>query len=226
MRALREKVTSALQASGFEFDPGNRKYRDSRNESRYTLYQLPYPAETRGDGALRAEIKIETAVWPLRLAPVTLRVTSFLAQAFNEPPEIPSIVCASLIETLAEKFVALTRRVGEGIANPGTERDKALVRHIYDLHVTRAHYTPAELVELVAQVVQTDAQAYGNKFPAYRENPIRETLAAVDTLTGEKRFADLYGEFLRDMVYGVQPTFNTAVGTIRELAEELLCRQP
>lgn len=221
LRTLRDKVTTALLDAGFVFDPANRAHRDSGNAGRYTLYQLPYPAETRGDGALRAEIKIETAVWPLRQKAVICKVTSFLAEAFKEPPEVPGIVCACVTETLAEKFVALTRRVGEQAANAEPERDKTLVRHIYDLHVTRGSYEASELADLAAKIVYADAEAYGHKFPAYRNDPIGETLKSSAILAGDASYAEDYSEFLRDMVYGERPDLKVALKTIEEICQRL-----
>jgi hypothetical protein len=110
LRQLRDTVTSALLQAGFQFDPENPAHRDSGNASRYTICRLPYTPLVTGEEALRPEIQIETAVWPLRLPSVELSVTSFFAEAFNQPPEVPSIPCVSLVETVAEKFVALTRR--------------------------------------------------------------------------------------------------------------------
>ena len=172
LRALRNKVTTALLNAGFVFDPGNPAHRKSGNENRYTVYQLPYTPQTPGVGALRPEIQIDMAVWPLRQEAVTRKVTSFLAEAFKEPPEVPAIACARVTEILAEKFVGLTRRVGEDAANAKPEPDKTLVRHIYDLHVTRASYHASELVELAAKIAYADATVYGHKFPAYRDDPI------------------------------------------------------
>jgi predicted nucleotidyltransferase component of viral defense system len=142
LRRLRDTITEALLASDFRFDPANRAHRDSRNESRYTIYRLPYEPITAGEGALRPEIQIETAVWPLRRPAMALPVSSFVAEAFNRPPEVTSIACVSITQTAAEKLVALTRRIAAEIADTGGPRDATLVRHLYDLHVIRAHYDP------------------------------------------------------------------------------------
>jgi Nucleotidyl transferase AbiEii toxin, Type IV TA system len=91
LRKLRDIVTSALLHAGFQFDPDNATHRDSGNASRYTIYRLPYTPLVTGEGALRPEIKIETAVWPLRLPSVERSVTSFLAEAFKQPPAIDSL---------------------------------------------------------------------------------------------------------------------------------------
>ena len=167
------------------------------------------------------EIQIETAVWPLRLPAVEQSVTSFWAEAFKQPPEVPSISCAALVETVAEKFVALTRRAGAELANAGGPRDKTLVRHVYDLHVVRAHYDPAAVVDLAREIMLADIRAYGHQFPAYRDDPVAETLRAVAGLAEDERFAQAYALFLRDMVYGEAPDFKTALTTISTLAEHL-----
>jgi hypothetical protein len=171
-----------------------------------------------GQGILRPEIQIETAVWPLRLPAIERPVISFLAEAFHLPPEAPSMPCVSLVETAAEKFVALTRRAGAELADAGGPRDPALVRHVYDLHVIRAHYDPAEVIALARTIMLADVQAYGHQFPAYRENPIAETLRAVAGLANDPGFRDRYAAFRRNMVYGEAPDFETALASIETLA--------
>jgi hypothetical protein len=221
LRKLRDNVTSALLKAGFQFDPEYAAHRDSGNASRYTLYRLPYTPLLTGEGALRPEIQIETAVWPLRLPSVELSVTSFCAEAFKQPPELPSIPCVALVETVAEKFVALTRRAGAELAEAGVPRDKTLVRHVYDLHVIRSHYDPSEVIALAREIMRADVEAYGHQFPAYRENPVAETLRAVAGLATDDRFASHYAVFLRDMVYGEIPDYKTALATVSALANGL-----
>ena len=107
LRHLREIITKAQLQAGFQFDPENPRHRESGNASRYTLYRLPYTPIIAGDGTLRPEIQIETAVWPLRRPAVERSVSSFVAEAFERPPEVATIACVALVETAAEKFVAL-----------------------------------------------------------------------------------------------------------------------
>ena len=221
LRKLRDIVTRALLDAGFQFDPENAAHRDSGNASRYTIYRLPYPPLVTGQGALRPEIQIETAVWPLRLPSVQQTVTSFWAEAFRHPPEVPSIACVALTETVAEKFVALTRRAGAELADAGGPRDKTLVRHVYDLHAVRPHYDPAAVIALAKEIMLADVEAYGHQFPAYLEDPVAETLRAVAGLGEDDRFANSYATFLRDMVYGEAPDFRTALATVSALAEGL-----
>lgn len=140
LRRLRDAVTDALLAADFDFDPSNPAHRRSANESRYTVFRLPYPSLARGQGALRLEIQIELAPWPRRQASIDLPVSSFVAEAFRRPPEVERIACVTITQTAAEKFVALTRRVAGQLAQPDKPQDPTLVRHLYDLYLIRGHY--------------------------------------------------------------------------------------
>jgi predicted nucleotidyltransferase component of viral defense system len=102
LRRLRDRITEALLAAGFRFDPANRAHRDSRNESRYTIYRLPYEPLSAGEETMRPEIQIEIAVWPLRRPAVTLPVSSFMAEAFGRQAEVPSIACVAITQTAAK----------------------------------------------------------------------------------------------------------------------------
>src|ERR1700722_19249504 len=66
LRKLRKSITEALLKAGFEFDPEKPEHRKTMYEGRYTIYLIPYKATAEGTGALRPEIMIETAVFPLR----------------------------------------------------------------------------------------------------------------------------------------------------------------
>ena len=93
------------------------------------------------------------------------------------------------------------------------------MRHLHDLHALRAHYDPAEVAALGREVMQADAEAYGNQFPAYREDPMGETLRAVEGLAVDPGYARRYGEFQRMMVYGSRVEYLACIGTLRELSE-------
>ena len=67
--------------------------------------------------------------------------------------------------------------------------------------------------------MQADADTYGHQFPAYRDNPLGETLRAVAGIAADPGFALGYTTFLRDMVYGEAPDYDAVVATLRSLAE-------
>ena len=156
----------------------------------------------------------------MRRPSVQLPVSSFVAEAYKRPPELPTLACAALVETAAEKFVALTRRAGAVQAGL-RERDPTLVRHLYDLHVIRAHHDAADFTALVREIMPADAATYGDEFPAYRDDPLAETLRTVEGIAVGADFASDYANFKRDMVYGDAPDSATAVATLEGLAEPL-----
>jgi hypothetical protein len=129
--------------------------------NRYTRYQLPYEAIAKGEGILRPEIQIETSVWPMRKPSIDRPLRSFIAEAFDRPPEVASIACAAIAESAAEKLVALTRRAGAELAGLRQQRDPTLVRHVFDLHAICEQYDPSEVAALAGEIMIDDAQTYG-----------------------------------------------------------------
>ena len=221
LRGLRETITKALLDAGFVFDPTNKAQRETMYEGRYTLYRLPYQPVAAGRGSLRPEIQIETAVFPLRRATVTCSVRSFIAEGFDRVPELPAIACASLTETAAEKFVALTRRAGAEFAGLRQARDPTLPRHIYDLHVIRDGFDAGDVAALAREVMAADAQLRGRNYPAYEIDPLAESIKAVDAIVADAAFAASYATFQRDMVYGEAPDFKAAIETLESIARHL-----
>jgi predicted nucleotidyltransferase component of viral defense system len=220
LRTLRNDITDALLAAGFEFDPENEKHRVSMYKGHYTKYMLPYKPLAQVKG-LRPDVQIETSVWPLRRDAVEKSVISFVAEAYGRSPELPQIACSSVLETAAEKLVALTWRAGSELAGLRQERDPTLVRHIYDLHMTRGEYDAAETAALAHEVMKADAQTRGDRFPAWQKDPLGETLRAIEGIPKDKVFVDGYADFQRDMVYGDKPDFGTAMGSLNVLADHL-----
>jgi hypothetical protein len=71
-----------------------------------------------------------------------------------------------------------------------------------------------------------DTKAYGHQFPAYRDNPIAETLRAVEGLRRDPNSATRYAAFRQDMVYSESAGFMTAMATITALAGRLRWLRP
>lgn len=220
LRKLRTDITDALLAVGFAFEPEDEKYRVSMYKGQYTKYMLPYEPLAQGQG-LRPHVQIETSVWPLRRDAVEKPVISFVAEAYGRAPELPKIACSSVLETAAEKLVALTWRAGSELAGLREERDPTLVRHIYDLHMTRDHYDAAQTAALAHEVMKADAETRGDKFPAWKKDPLGETLRAIAGIPKDRVFIDGYATFQRDMVYGDKPEFTTAMESLHVLADHL-----
>jgi len=220
--ALADKVTAALQAAGFAFDPHDTAHMRSRNENRYTLWQLPYAANCGAGEGLRPAIQIELTYATLRLPSIVKPVSSFVAEAFKRDPEVPGIACVSLDETAAEKLVSLTRRTVMDIAGLSRDPDPALVRHIYDLHIMRGHFDPDQVATLARDIASADAKEFHNQYPAYTADIAGETRKALAALISDPLHHDRYTRFMADMAYGERPEFDYALGTVVMLAEKTI----
>ena len=214
--ALRDRVTAALLAAGFVFDPKDPAQARSRDESSYTIFQLPYTADRAGEG-LRPSIQVELKHAALRLPRITLPVSSFVAEAMNRPPEVSAIACVNVTETAAEKLVSLTRRTAMDLAGLTRDFDSALVRHVYDLHMLQGHVDRGTVVALARDIAQVDADEFRNQYPAYHADIAGETQKALDALRTDPVHRERYDRFVAAMVYGERVDFDEAMGTVGDL---------
>lgn len=218
---LRDRFTASLQDAGFEIDPTDSSQLRSRDQNRHTIFQLTYEEPEQTTESLRPTIQVELNYAVVRSPTVSLPVASFVAEAFGRPPEVTSIACASITETAAEKLVSLTRRTAMELAGVYRDPDPTLVRHIYDLHVTRAHYSSQQVALLAREIVPLDAEEFGNQFPSYRNNPEEETRRALAVLAADASYAQRYAQFLGLMVYGEKPAYEEALATVQTLVGQL-----
>jgi len=214
--ALRDRVTVALQAAGFVFDPKDPAQVRSRDESGYVIFQLPYTASGAGE-ELRPTIQIELKHTTLRLPRLRLPVSSFVAEALNRPPEVPAIACVNVTETAAEKLVSLTRRTAMDLAGLTRDFDPALVRHVYDLHMLREHIDRDTVIALARKIAAVDADEFRNQYPAYHADIAGETRKALIALRTDPVHRERYDRFVAAMVYGERVDFDEAMGTVGDL---------
>ena len=74
---------------------------------------------------------------------------------------------------------------------------------------------------LAREIMPHDAEVFGNQCPAYRANPMVETLRAVEALEADPGYARRYADFRRDMVYGDRIGYTACIGTLQALAAQL-----
>jgi Nucleotidyl transferase AbiEii toxin, Type IV TA system len=85
---VRDRITDALLAAGFEFDPHNPEHRQSMYKDKFTRHHLPYPPVAEGKGALRPEIQIDTLAIQARRPSIERlrRVSNHEARERDAPP--------------------------------------------------------------------------------------------------------------------------------------------
>jgi hypothetical protein len=150
---------------------------------------------------------------------VTLPVSSFVAEAFKHLPEVAAIACVSLMETAAEKLVSLTRRTAMELAGLSHKPDPTLIRHVYDLHLMRAHLDPVVVAALARDIARADAEEFRNQYPAYAADIAGETRKALAALRADPAHQRRFDDFVSAMVYGETVEFTAALATVTALAE-------
>lgn len=216
LQRLRREVNERLQAAGFPVE----SHYAVKQSDRYVRYDLPYEPIAVGAGVLRPEIKIEIAAFPICRAPETLSVASFIAEANGAAPEAADVACVRLVETAADKFVALARRAGFAFTGLG-ERDHTLVRHVYDLARMDGNYDVDDAAAIALETMKVEAEGRADDYPAYKADPRAETLRAIEIMSSDAGFAEDYRELLGDLVYGDKPEFSSAFAAIQRFARRI-----
>lgn len=216
-RKFRAAVTESLHAAGFEFDPKNPKHMDAHDGGKTFVYNLPYVQVAQSVGSLRPGVKIEVSSWPLQMDTVPRAVYSFVAQAQDAAAEVAEIQCVDVAETAADKFVALTRRVAEE-RHLGDERDRSLLRHVYDLYRIRPHIKLDKVKPMIGSIMESDRKTRSRKFPAYANNPQAVSRSSIQALTDDGSYAEEFDVFQRDMVYGERVSLANCLPVLQEFA--------
>lgn len=217
---LRKRVSAALLDGGFAFDPADKSVAWARDEGHYAVWQLPYGSDSGAGEGLRAAIKVELNYAPLRRPAVMLPVSSFVAEATRQAPEVPQLACVDIVQTAAEKLISLTRRTAMEMAGASRDPDPTLVRHVYDLHMMRTLVEPAEVAALARAIAETDAQEFASQYPAYAADIAGETRKALNALRTDPLHRQRYVRFMADMVHGERPEFGEAMETVAALAAD------
>lgn len=214
LKRLRNEVNARLEGAGFSVE-GHYAVKQS---DRYVRYDLPYEPIAEGEGVLRPEIKIEIAAFPICAAPEQRAVSSFIGEARGVGPEVAAVNCVRLIETAADKFVALGRRAGFAIAGLGA-LDHTLVRHIYDLSRMDGHFDLGEAVAIALATMREEAASRAEDYPAYKDDPKTETLRTFEAMANHAGFIEHYNKLLGDLVYGEKPEFPVAFEAVQRFAQ-------
>lgn len=216
LKRLRGEVNDRLQAAGFAVEG---HYAVKQND-RYVRYDLPYEPIAKGEGVLRPEIKIEISAFPICTSPEPRSVSSFVTEAKGADAEATDVACVRLVETAADKFVALGRRAGFALTGLG-DLDPTLVRHVYDLSRMDGHYDADEAAAIALQTMVAEAEGRADDYPAYKADPRGETLRTFEVMGKDEKFAQGYAKLLGDMVYGQKPEFAAAFEAVQRFADRV-----
>ena len=142
---------------------------------------------------LSVEFFLNTVKLPTHSQPITTLIQQTLGETVRHP--VVKINCVSPLETAAEKWVALTRRIAT-MDYRAYYQDANLVRHLYDLYRIEqsGYFFDERMANLVAIIVEADRQQYKNHNPAYFANPSQEIRRALQALKDNESVAKSLGK--------------------------------
>lgn len=217
LSSFRDEITQQLIIAGFEVNERNVRSRDNNS---YTVYYLDYPSHFDQHQELKPQIHLEFTLAEPRLPLAIKSVASLVDRTFpNEKLIEKNINCISILETAAEKWVALTRRIA-AIARGHDSLDETLVRHIYDLHAIIGHISLSEdFKKLVTDTIERDRVKF-KRHHEYIRNPIDEIEYALDILKNDVTWKQHYNHFVEAMVFGQKTVnFEQCYTTLQTISE-------
>jgi predicted nucleotidyltransferase component of viral defense system len=160
--SYREEVLALLTRNDFELAE------DSLvgNESQFFSVGLAYPSRFEAGQGLRPHIRVEMSFHAPALMPINRPISSIIALAGKEAPEVAAFPCVDPVETAADKLSTLAWRVcarERGSAND----DPTIIRHLHDLAALESHIRgDSEFPALARKTVEDDSGRGGEGVPA------------------------------------------------------------
>lgn len=220
---IRGQVIKVLEDSGFVEVINSRR---SLNDNQYIHSQWAYNRAYDGIAALRPNLQLEliarSPVLPTTTASL-VTLTDKLAGLAGAPFSVPVV---SVAETLAEKVLSFLRRFAQhrsGLMQQ--DWDKALVRHIYDVHciISKKPEAKDASISAFATLTAGDVQEFGYQDTAFASHPRAVLKSALDQIADDAQSREEYNQVLLPLVYGEEKfSFDEACGSFIEIAKRLV----
>ena len=237
LSACADQVMVALAQAGCGPHSVTRRSMDS---NAYTVLEIEYESAYAKPNSLRSRLLLEinhtTRICATEKRPVGLLLDLLISGNYKDPIEIE---CASLRDTLAEKWVAFPRRLAQHLANASPTQtlsidsgwDTALVRHIYDVYqMIQSDPGLAQadeaLIQTVGDVIAQDAQEFYAQFPGFSTDPWGHIQNALNWAESSPVLEDQYQSFVSDMVYAPKEHIPTYRQALDVFSQSLIATMP
>jgi predicted nucleotidyltransferase component of viral defense system len=223
LRAFRQTIVRFLRENGFDCSDDVIRV---RNLGQFMELRIPYPSlYSEESSILKPYLAVEFFLNTVKLPTQIQSVTTLIRQTLGEtaPHPIGKMRCLSPLETAAEKWVALTRRIAT-MDYRAYYQDAHLVRHLYDLYrIEQSGYLFDEtMAQLVAVIAEGDRQQYKNHNPAYFTNPGYEIRRALQILKDNDMWQAHWQKFMAQMVFGEKPPYVDVLENFIHKSEKIL----
>lgn len=220
---VRGQVITALEDLGFVEVVDSRR---SLNDNQYIHSQWTYKRAYDGIAALRPNLQLELIARSPILPTQTASLGTLAYKLAGLAGSTFSVPVVSVAETLAEKVLSFLRRFAQHRAGKMQQDwDKALVRHIYDVHciVSLKPEVQDACVAAFAALTAGDVKEFGYQDSAFAANPSAVLKAALHQIENDNQSREEYNRVLLPLVYGEGKfSFDEAWGSFSEIAKRLV----
>lgn len=231
-----KNIIAILDSGGFKKEFIERRSNDGNS---YSCLDIEYESAFSKPSSLRSHLLLEINYAKLYAPTQQLNVGLLFDKLNLGKYHLPlQIECVALEEALAEKLISFPRRLALHLQNLNSNTtiqinlawDKALVRHLYDVHQIGKNMATGQvdlkkLASLLINVITKDAIDFKNQHPNFYFNPISELNQAILWAENNKDLNLQYTAFVNDMVYATTentPTFAEAFGYFSKLLRSTL----
>lgn len=216
LRQFRHELIEKLRDSGFVIDKENVRV---RNEGKFMAIRANYPSSFSAVKTIKPFIALEFFLNNIRVSPQIKPVITLIGEVLGEKvahAEFP-VNSVAIIETAAEKWVALTRRVATS-RHRKHYRDANLVRHLYDLYkINMGGYFTNQFPALVTSIVMDDRKQYKNHNNDNFINPVSEIEYAINELQTSAEWQKNWRQFAEAMIFeDKKPSYKMVINNLQE----------
>lgn len=226
LSTLKKTISELLLSVGFDNDSIRITAGDG---NRYVVLDAAYRSHFEQSPAMRANMKIELNHTSMTLPP-TKREICLLFDTLADIPRssVIQMDCVDMREALVEKMVSFPRRLALWMHDQSRGFDKALVRHIYDVHEisTKMPEIVSEIEALRPMMLSAmgkDAVDFATQHPGFVSDPVGELGKAMAHAAENPSVRDMFDEFVSVMVYArPSPSFDQALKRFIAILDDLM----
>ena len=220
---VRGQVVKALEGCGLAEIVDSRR---SLNDNQYIQSQWAYNRAYDGIAALRPNLQMELIARNPVLPTETASIGTLADKLAGHTGVAFSVPVISVAETLAEKVLSFLRRFAlHRSGQMQQDWDKALVRHIYDVHciMSRKPDVQYDCVDAFSALTASDVKEFGYQDEKFAANPGAVLKIALSQIEHDAQSRDEYNHVLLPLVYGTGKfSFDEAWGSFREVSQRLI----
>jgi predicted nucleotidyltransferase component of viral defense system len=221
LRDFRKSLLKALLDNGFILDDHSVNI---RNEGQFISIKAQYHSlyDNQSPANLKPYLALELFLGEVKLPVVAHKIMPLISHVFGNKVNFPQIdvLCMSITETAAEKWVALTRRVAT-ISQREHYYDQDLVRHIYDLYMIQSKclLDESSFIKIVKDIVDGDRIHFRKHSNLYHQDPVKAIKQSLHELETNPCWSENWTLFIDTMVYGDKPSYTSAMKTLKKLSD-------